>query len=61
MKRSEMIKKLREYFDECGVNLQFSNRALAINVLDEIEKIGMLPPKIDSDCYNRNEWEPENE
>lgn len=70
MKRSEMILKIESLFNECKITLPFSNRALAIQVLDLIEEQKMKPPKkerkekfcnnYDGSYYlNIYEWEAE--
>lgn len=47
MKRSEMIKKVAEMFEEHSNNQQYkgySHKGLAETFLDIVEDLGMLPP-----------------
>lgn len=57
MKRSEMIKKICDYYWSFGAHMS-SN--IANGLLDELEKEGMLPPR----CPETNwfeQWEQEEE
>jgi len=73
MKRSEMIDKLQHIIDDIytvqNIESLYPNE-LAEMLLEEIEKVGMLPPNIDGDryyhCYECGGdtvfmWEPEDE
>lgn len=56
MKRSEMIKELMK-FGEGKFDREMTDEEVISAFLDEVEKLGMLPPAIKDDL--RNEWEKE--
>lgn len=70
MKRSEMIKKIKDYIKSEDIHGKFINNQESSDLLTMIEEAGMLPPTITvlPDHYNRdngsygfeaNEWEEE--
>lgn len=60
MKRSEMIKKLEEFFNKTCYQDYWPDSE---EVLDIIEKNGMLPPTVNIPAFGvkDNAWEPEDE
>ena len=73
MKRSEMIGILERHFNGAGVKSNYNggNKSFADDILQVIERCGMLPPKsLDSTCLKKGlvrgytimfEWEDEDE
>jgi hypothetical protein len=62
MKRSEAVKKISKLVETYCANIamyRIPEEQFASMILEQMEQLGMLPPKFDTEYETYHVWEPE--